>query len=52
MVLLLILPSCSFGTRELLVPGRLIFNRVKALNYVSVEKHNGYGCVRDSITNG
>ena len=48
-VFLLLLSSCFSDKRELLVSGRLIINRVKALNYVSVEKHNGYGCVHDSI---
>ena len=48
-VLLLILPSCSTDTRELVVTGRFICNRVNAHYYVSIEKHNGNGCVRDSI---
>ena len=48
-VVLLILPSCSTDTRELVVTGRFIFNRVNAHYYVSIEKHNGNGCVHDSI---
>ena len=48
-VLLLILPSCSSGTRELVVKGRFIYNRVNAQYYVCIEKHNGNGCVHDSI---
>lgn len=48
-VLLLILPSCSTDTRELVVTGRFIYNRVNAHYYVSIEKHNGNGCVHDSI---
>ena len=48
-VFLLILFSCSTDARELVVKERFIYNRVIAHYYVSIEKYNGNGCVRDSI---
>ena len=48
-VFLLILFSCSTDARDLVVKERFIYNRVIAHYYVSIEKYNGNGCVRDSI---
>lgn len=49
-VLLLILSSCYPDTgEELVVSGSFICNRVNAHYYVSIEKYNGNGCIRDSI---
>lgn len=48
-VFLLVVSSCYSDTREEVVSGVFIYNRVNAHYYVNIEKHNGNGCVHDSI---